>query len=257
MSEHGEIRGIFQGDIIIKTAIELAIGDLRKNPWVIEDIFSSLIENPLLKEKYGLKEVNRAKEFILNNEIFINMNHRMDEEKFPAVTIGIGNSQEDDTLATLGDQSHLIEDLYPDEINQPIRYLIPPFNAVSYDKDTGIIEAPEDIEDTKYIAKDMIAVDPETGNGFVIIEGQVGNNGFKITPGSELPDGQIAIIPQYQLYRARRERAISQETYNIGCHCHGDPSTLIFLFAVVKYALFRYREALLEHENFQFDPIDQ
>ena len=58
-----ETTGIFQGDLIIKTAVELAIDDMRKNPWVIEDVFSSLVENPILKQKYGLKEI--LQEFLL------------------------------------------------------------------------------------------------------------------------------------------------------------------------------------------------
>ena len=249
-----EITGIFPGDIIIKQMISLAIDDIRKNPWIVEDIFRSLIENPLLKDKYGLKEVTRAKEFILNNEINYFMSLRLDKEIFPCITIDIGSSNEDDNLATLGDQTPFVEDLTPEEIGQPIKYIIQPFDIVSYDKTTGLVEIPADIEDYQYIDTGMVAVDPETGNGF-IIQGKGGVNGFLIEIGSNLPKGKLGIIPQYQLYQARRERAISQETYTIGMHVHGDPSTLIFLFSIVKYALYRYREALLEHENFQLSRL--
>ena len=100
----------------------------------------------------------------------------------------------------------------------------------------------------------MIAVDPDTGGGF-IIKGKSGDNKFQIAEGSELPSGRLGIVPKYHLYRARRERAISQEVYNIGCHVEGDISTLIFLHSVVKYGLYRYREGLLEHENFQLSRI--
>lgn len=244
---------IFSGDIIIKTAIELALDDIRKNSWLIDDIFSSLIENPLLKEKYGLAEIQRAKEFILNNKIPVYLKGRIDKQEFPCVTLSIGSSEEMDSLATLGDLSHEMVDLLPNDINKPIRYIIAPFNVVSYDKTTGIVEIPETIDEYRYINAGMVLVDPN-GNGYVI-EDKAGTNGVKIAIGSDLKSSKLGVIPQYQLYRARRERIISKDSYNIGCHSHGDPSTLIFLYAVVKYGLLRYRESLLERENFQLSHI--
>lgn len=254
MSNKDCITGIFQGDIIIKTAIELAIDDMRKNPWVIEDVFRSLVENPILKCKYGLKEVARAKEFILNNNIPIYMRHRVDKQEFPCVTISVGASQEDKSLATLGDQSVIVESYDPSEISRSIKFIIPAFEPVSYDPETGIVEVPEDIKEYQFIDKDMVAVNPDDGQGFFIL-GKAGKHGFNIAIGSTLTGSKLAIIPRYALFRARRERAISQETYNIGCHTEGDASTLIFLHSVVKYALYRYREGLLEHNNFQLSRL--
>lgn len=246
--------GIFQGDLVIKTAIELAIEDIRKNGWIIEDIFRTLVENPLLAQKYGMKEIARAKEFLLNNKINIYMRHRLDKMEYPCITISIGNSNEDKSLATLGDQSVAFEEYDANEIGKPVKFLVKPFKPVSYDKTTGILELPETIEEYRYIDAGMLLVDPATGNAF-IINGKAGTNGLKITEGSTLPKGELAIIPQYHIYRARRERAISQEQYTIGCHTHGDPSTLIFLFSLVKYGLYRYREGLLEYNNFQISNL--
>jgi len=245
---------LFQGDVIIKTAIELAIEDIKKDPWLIDDIFSDFINNPILKYKYGQKEINRAKEWVLNNKINFYMKYRVDNMDFPAISISMGNSNEDKSLATLADQSVCVEELDPCEINKPIAYIVKPFNVVSYDKNTGIVEAPEGTVGLEFVSKDMVAVDPETGNGFIINE-KAGDNGFSIAAGSDLDVSQLAIVPKYQIYRARRERIISQESYNIGCHAHGDPSTLIFLFALTKYALLRYREGLLESNNFQLGTL--
>lgn len=245
---------IFQGDLIIKTAIELSIEDMRKNPYLIEDIFSDLIDNPILAKKYGMKEIARAKEYLLNNNIQIYMRHRLDKMEYPCITISIGNSTEDKSLSTLGDLSVESVDFDPNEIGKPIKFLVRPFIPVSYDQTTGILEIPETIEEYRYIDKGMLLVDPATGGAF-IINGKAGVNGLQIAAGSALPSGQLAIIPQYHAYRARRERAISQEQYTIGCHTHGDPSTLIFLFDLVKYSLYRYREGLLEHNNFQLSNL--
>ena len=254
MSEYTDIIGIFQGDLIIKSAVELALDDMRKNPWIIEDVFRSLTENPILNARYGMKEIARAKEFILNNNIAIYMHHRIDKMEYPCVTIAIGTSNEDKSLATLGDLSVAFEEYDANDIGKPIKYLVPPFKPVSYDKVTGIVEIPTSIAEYRYIDKGMLLLDPKTGGAF-IIDGKAGEYGLQIAAGSKLPKGELAIIPQYHLYKARRERAISQEQYNIGCHVHGDPSTLIFLFSVVKYALFRYREGLLENNNFQLSNL--
>ena len=245
---------VFQGDLIIKTTVELAIEDIRKNPWIIYDIFSDVAENPLLSQKYGLQEITRAKEFILNNNIAIYMRHRLDKMEYPCITISIGNSNEDKSLATLGDQSVDFEEYDGSDIGRPIKFLVKPFQPISYDKATGIVEIPSTVTEYRYLDKGMLLVDPTTGGAF-IINGKAGINGLQIAAGSELPGGELAVIPQYHLYKARCERAISQEQYTIGCHTHGDPSTLIFLFSLVKYSLYRYREGLLEHNNFQLSNL--
>ena len=249
-----DINGIFQGDLIVKTAIELALEDMRKNSWLIEDVFSSLNENPILKKRYGMKEIQRAKDFIMNNQIDVYMHHRIDKMNYPCITISIGNSNEDKSLATLGDQSVAFEEYDASEIGKPIKYLVAPFKPLSYDKETGILEIPTTIQEYRYLDQGMLLLDPKTGGAFTIL-GKAGEHGLAINPGSKLPKGELVIIPRYHIYKARRERAISQEQYNIGCHVHGDPSFLIFLFSVVKYGLFRYREGLLEHNNFQLSNL--
>jgi hypothetical protein len=249
-----DINGIFQGDLVLKAAVELAIDDMRKNPWLIEDVFSSLIENPILKIKYGAKEIARAREFIMNNKIDIYMSQRIDKMEYPCVTVSIGQSTEDKTLATLGDQSVEFEEYDANEIGKPIKYIVAPFKSVSYDKETGILEIPESIEEYRYLAAGMLLLDPKTGGAWTIT-GKAGEHGLTVAPGTKLPKGDLCIIPRYHLYKARRERATSQETYNIGCHVHGDPSTLIFLYGVVKYGLYRYREGLLEYNNFQLSNL--
>lgn len=245
--------GIFAGDLIIKAALELSLSDIRKNNWLIEDMFASLIENPFLAKKYGYKEIQRAKDFINNNDIPVFLHDRIDKEVFPCITLSIGTSNEQESLATLGDLDVGYEEFSPQQINKPIAFIIAPFDIISYDSTTGIVEIPENIVEYKYISSGMLAVNPSNGNAFKIIE-KAGKNGFSVEPGLKFPS-KIGIIPQYQIYRAKRERSISIETYHIGCHVHGDPSLLIFLYAFVKYSLYRYKQVLLEAQNFQLSKL--
>ena len=246
---------IFSGDVIIKLAVELGLEDLKNNTWVVEDIFSDFIENPLLSQKYGMKEIQNAKDFILNNKINVFMAHRLDKEEFPCVTIAMGSSNEDKTLSTLGDQDIDVEEYDPEDIGKPIPWIISPFEIVNYDSSTGIVTIPKS-DSFKYINEGMILVDVETGNAWVI-KGKKTGNKILIDIDADLGDAQrFGIAPKYRGYRAKRERIISQESYSIGCHVHGDPSNLLFLFAFVKYALLRYREGLLEYNNFQLSSLN-
>lgn len=244
---------IFPGDVIIKSAIELGLEDLKKSPWIIDDIFSEFIENPFLNKKYGMKEIERAKEFFFNNKIHIFLHHRIDKQEFPCITIGVGSSSEDKSLSTLGDQSPFVQELDPTVINKPLTFIIPSFIPTSYDSTTGILTLPS-VDNFQYVSAGMILVDLSNGNGFIVRDKQSPNK-IIIAAGSQLTGSEYAIAPKYQFYRARSERIVSQETYTVGCHAHGDPSTLLFLYAITKYCLLRYREGLLEHNNFQLSTI--
>jgi hypothetical protein len=246
---------IFPGDVIIKTAIELGLDDLKKSPWIIEHIFSDFIENPYLKQKYGMKEIQRAKEFFFNNKIHLYMHSRQDKEEFPNITVRVGPSNEDKNLATLGDQSDCVAQFDPESLNKPLDFIVEPFTPVSYDISTGTMTLPNGSAGFEFVNEGMILVDIDNGNGY-IVKTKKAKNKVIIAAGNDLTGTKYAIAPRYQFYRARVERIISQETYSVGCHAHGDPSTLLFLYAIVKYSLLRYREGLLEYNNFQLSNLN-
>ena len=245
--------GLSTTDALIKTAVELTVEDLRKHPWVIEQMFSSYVENPILAQKYGWKEIARAKEFILNNKINFYQKHRNDSMDFPCVTIALTSSSEDSSLATLGDVSHLVNEYTPEEIDRPIAFVVKPTQMLSYDADSGIVEIPEN-ESYRFIEEGMNAINPATGVGYKVL-GKAGVQGFRIQAGLDIDWEKVAVIPQYLTYRARQERIISKESYSVGCHAQGDPSLTLYLYTVVKYALLRYRETMFEQYNFQLGTI--
>lgn len=244
---------MWQGDVVIKTAVELILEDMRKNPWLVEDCFRALIENPYLKDRYGMKEIQNAKDFINNNDIPVYLHSRIDKQDFPCITISINSGSEAEDLATLGDLDYIVEEYKPSEIGKTIPFILKPFQPVSFNSSTGIIEVPTNMTEYKYVDRGMYAINPETGEGYEIIE-KAGDNGFRVAEGAEFTD-KIAVIPQYGIWRARRERIQSRYSYNIGCHVHGSPSTLIFLFDIIKYGLLRYRESLFEANGFNLSTL--
>jgi hypothetical protein len=239
--------GIFQGDIIIKTAIELGIEDMRKNPWLIDHMLSDLVNISYFTDKYGQKQVDACKEWIKNNKIEVVMRGRDDKDKPPYVTIQIGPSNEKSEMKTMADQSTETTLLLPNKIGKPIPFIVKPFTPVSYDDETGYLTVDSSL-DLSGVSVGMILVNPANGNGFIINE--LLPNTIVIEPGMEIASAEFAIVPQYQYYEARIEKSHFDETYRIGCHAHGDAQNLLFLWSIVKYSILRYRESLLEANGF-------
>lgn len=245
--------GIVQSDLLIRVAILKVIEEIKKNPWLIEDVLADLLEDPLLKEIYGAKEISNAKEWFLNNKVEVYLKYRMDQIQTPCISISLGSSSEDDSQSTLADQSVYVEELEPDQIDKPIPYILKPIGNLIYNKDLGILEFPSDVNLIP-VSPGMLILDPKTGNAY-IIEGKAGNNGLKIKDNPKLKANQYGIIPQYRVWKARRERAGFRESYSIGCHVHGDTAPLLWLHSVVLYGLLRYRESLFEARGLQISSL--
>jgi hypothetical protein len=238
---------IFAGDVIIAEAIRQGLEDMRKNLWLLDDVFANFTKEPALKDKYGQKEIDAAKDWFLNNKIEVNLRYRNDKDQFPCVTIALGSSSEKEEMKHLGDLSTEVETLMPNQIGKPIPYIVKPFIPISYDQTTGVLTVPDSVS-MRGVRSGQILVDPDTGNGYIIQE--VISNGIKLEPNLKISLTRAGIVPQYQIYKARREHTFFQETYSIGCHVHGDPAPLLWLHAIVLYTILRYRESLLEGRQF-------
>lgn len=239
---------IFQSDLTIKTAIQLGLDDVAKNDWLIDDILGDVLVNPYLVDKYGQKQIDACKEWFKNNQVDIYMASRNDKDRFPCVTITLGSSAEKDEMKTMADQSTETVKLLPNQIGKPIPYVVKPFQGYSYDPTTGEVTIPSNVQNVDGVATGMVLVDPTTGQGYVIND--VFPDGVVIEPSLAVTALKLGIVPQYQFYEARVEHSFFQETYNIGCHVHGDPQALLWLHSIVLYSILRYRESLLEAQGF-------
>jgi hypothetical protein len=239
--------GIFQGDIIIKAAIELGFEDMRKNSWLIDHMLEDLTRNRYLKDKYGKKQVEACKEWLANNQVDIYLRPRDDKDRMPNITIELGASTEKSEMKHLGDLSAHKTILLPNQIGQPIPYVIPPFVPTDYDEATGVVSVDPSI-DLRAIAPDMILVNPANGDGYKILS--IGPNTLMIAPNQFIAASQLGIVPQYQYYEARIQHAFFDETYVISCNAHGDIQTVLWMWSIVKYAILRYKQSLLEANGF-------
>lgn len=245
--------GIFQGDIIIKTAIELGIEDMRKNPWLVDHMLSDLVNISYFTDKYGQKQIDACKEWLNNNQIDVYMRGRDDKDRLPCVTIQMGGSDEKEEMKLMADQSTEKIALLPNKIGKPIPYVIKPFTPVGYDDSTGELSLDDSI-DLAGVSVGMILVNPANGQGYVILD--ITPNGITIEAGMEIVASQFGIVSQFQYYEARIEHSFFAESYIIKCHAHGDPQNVLFLWSIIKYSILRYRESLLEANGFAQSSIN-
>lgn len=240
--------GIFQLDLTVKTAIELGIEDIRKNLWLLDHMLGDCLENPYLKEKYGQKQIDSCKEWFLNNNIEIKMSGINDKDKMPLIAITTGSSNEKPDMKHMADQSTESLVLMPQQIGKPIPYIVKPFVPKGYSSEDGIVEVDDTVKGMSGISAGMILVDPDKGEGFVIQD--YTDEGIHIEPGILLDATRLAVVPQFQFYKARVEHAFFQESCDISCYSHGDPQVAMWLHSIALYSILRYRESLLEAQGF-------
>lgn len=244
---------IVQSDLLIKAAITHILEEARKNPWLLDDIFSQLNCDELLKNIYGQKEIDRAKEWLANNKIDVLLKYRTDSQQPPFVSIALGGSSEAREYSTLSDATTEVETLDPKTINKPIPYVVKPFIIEGYDQATGAIKIPDGIN-ILAVSAGMFAVNPDDGNAYEIEKRDGEFIYLKNAP--VISFSKMGVIPKYMEWRARREQAQFQETYSIGCHVHGDPAALIWLHSIVLYGMLRYRETLFEARGLAISSVN-
>jgi hypothetical protein len=240
--------GIFPLDSVIKTMIELGLEDIKKNIWLMNHILGTYTENKYLKEKYGQKQIDSCREWLLNNRINVVLRPRNDKDQMPLVALEIGNAQEREEMKHMADQSSESIILMPKEIDKPIPYVVKPFIPMGYDELTGVVEIDPNTEGLDTVSVGMVLVDPDKGQGFEIID--ILPNGVQIEPNIDLDAAQLGILPQYRFYKARVEHTFFSENCSINCYAHGDPQAVLWLHAIVLYSILRYRESLLEANGF-------
>lgn len=236
---------LFFGDIRIRTAIELGLEDIQKNPWLVDDILGDTLSNQYLRERYG-SQIESCKQWLANNRIYTFMSNRDDKMEFPCVVIQIGNSNEKADMKHMADLSVEKATLMPNNINKPIPYITKPIPG-SYNPTSGEFTFSTTVDFTT-VGPGMILVDPATGTGYVIQS--IGlNNSVILLTGLNLTAAKYGILPQNQFYETRILHTFMKEDYKITINCM-DQQTLLWLHAITTYSLLRYRQALLEKDGY-------
>jgi hypothetical protein len=239
--------GIFQSDLIIRTALIAAIADLRANPFLIDYVFASLPKDTTTFNEYGEQEVKTAKEWFLQNNIDVRMNVKGEPPSFPSVTLALLDSTEAEN--TLGD----INPEMPVETNDTIwPTLAGPFTP-KYNAGTGIMVIPDEWKGKVSLAVGMVVLDA-LGKSHPIVE-VLDEVSFAIEAGTVADFSNGEIRGPRPAYITSLESASFRETYSIGVHAMGEPVHCVYLHSIIVFALMRYRQALLEARGFERSSI--
>ncbi len=97
--------GMWQGDIIIKSALDLCLRELRANPDLIEDCLASLTQDTLTAGKYGSLTIEQCKRWFADTSIDVLLGLKFKYLQNPAI-IAIELGDETENEATIGDKNY-------------------------------------------------------------------------------------------------------------------------------------------------------
>ncbi len=244
--------GMVPSDILIRGAIVAGLDDLRKNPFLLDYIFMWYSNDDLTRGTYGDTERQRAKNWFLKNEIFVSMNYRADDVKFPLVSIGLQSSSED--LSTLADVNYETqEDVPSEEVTTAPDILLGPFTPKSYNSTTGLVTLPDNLT-TDNVFENTILVNTATNTGYPITQVSAGGT-FLITPRITANFTNCYVAPIDSFYVATLESCLFKQTFSIKVFAQSEPVFVLYLQSIIEFILLRYKETLLEGRGFDRSTI--
>ncbi len=246
--------GIFQSDLIIRSALDEMLRELRTRPDLIDRCFAGLFADPLVGRTYGPGEVEGARRWFLSHRIPVVAAGRMSKPVFPCVTVGMASSRE--SRNTLADANYEVVEQVDELPRGPRPSPAPTAQwhdltrplAPDYDRMTGVVSVPSDQMDGLVVAPGQLLV-LRDGTSVEILEdlGTVdGAEQFRVAAGvtREMNGAVVRGKPPARLVQLHSARF--DEQYSIMCHAQNEPVHAIYLHALVLFQLLRRRQDLLE-----------
>jgi len=240
---------ITQTDLVLRSALALGLQDLRRRPYLLDDIFSQAAQDPFLTTEFGYAEIERAKKWFLGVNIPVVMQHRLDSAEMPSISIALLSSGERIPETLLGDygSGEEVDDTQvfdQDDVTFDPIVVLGPFTPQSYDPATGTVTLPTGFT-TDFVMPGQMLVDRPNNTAYPILV-VTGTDTFTIAPDTTADFTDAIVIPRFQTMGLVRNRSMFTETYQIGCHVAGDPVELLWLHSIVVFCLLRYKEAYLD-----------
>lgn len=245
-------KGIFQSDVLIRTAVLAALEDMRDNPWLLDFAFSWLANDDLTKgdKHYGVDGIEEAKTWFKNTKIAVVMSFRTDRPQLPCIAIELVDSSENGANS-LGDVSSegATESIEASDIVIRPRPILGPFTPKSYDSSTGTVTLPSGTTTSGVFAGNVL-YDSKTNRGF-IVKDVVDDSRFRIDAGVRANFTHAYVAASSQMHVAHLESVEFQETYRLRCYVNTAPVHLLYLYSILTFALLRYKQDLLEARGFE------
>ncbi len=244
-------KGIFQSDIIVRTAIAAALDDMRSKPWLIDFVFQSLLDDDLTRKYYGEDEIALVKDWFINTEIPIRMAFSLDTIQAPMIAITLTESAED--AASLGDihyETH--EDIDPTDIAVVKPIFV--FTPAAFDASTGLVTLPAKLT-TANVFPGMIVREKGSSKTYVI--DSVESDSTFIILGTDKAPLTLAVLtkasmePSSQTQIVSLESILYREGFRLDLFVSGNHTHLLYLHTILVFALNRYKQSLLEARGFE------
>lgn len=235
MSTNERSVGILPVDLVLRYVLLDGLRELRLYPAIVDQIFRPLLEDDTSAGVYGQDELRQAREWFQNTDVPVRIADGLEPPTATCLTVKVADGQED--ALTLADVHYepVVED-----IAAPWPVLAGPFDPVQYDVATGLLTLPDAV--ALVVVPGMIVVD-RAGRELPVVS-------VPDTHVVGLGEGTPADLQGMTLRAAHPhtfqalESLLESNTYQVGVHVHGEPVYLAYLFALVKYVLYRGREIL-------------
>jgi hypothetical protein len=245
--------GLISTNILLKSAIEAGLADLRANVWVLKDIFSPMVNDPLSQNEYGQRYVDNAVNWFVQTNIPVFLGYRTDSPEFPCITILPNSRTEAVDRTTLADQGVVTQQDPRQDITQSIIKVTPNFSPVAYDATTGAVTVPNGINLTVVVSGQYLVA--KSGKAYLITSVSQPNV-ITIAPNTHDDFSTLFVTPSTQLYNIHQEETFVRETVTIGVHAQSDPVQNEWLHDIIWYLLLRIKEAFLEGRGMELTAPD-
>lgn len=237
--------GVFQGDVILRTAVVMALEDLRAHPWLLDYAFASLGFDDLTSGEYGQREVARAKEWFQKTQVrVVHQISPTNPPPLPIISIQMLSSQELPGEGTLSDTHY--QPFEDNDWDWPT--LVGPVTPTSYAAATGTFTL--DPKSVPVVLAPGMVVVSASGREYPI----VGVNDaavFAIAPGAVDDFRGMVVKTANPAYLTELESAVFREGYALGAHVDSEPVHLTYLHSILVFILRRYCQSLLEARGFE------
>lgn len=245
--------GFHQSDIIIRTALIEGLKRVKEQPWLLDFVFSSLVQDDYAISEYGEKELDKIKQWFMDTNIPVTMSFNREQPQTPLIAISLEDSTEaESTLADVSKEGP-DEDVDFSTVLTVPQVVAGPFTPLSFSTSTSTLVLPDTV-DLSNVYPGMAIVDRERKN-FYVIEGLYEQT--IVLEGEDIDaDFTGAVIaPQESIKRVTLESCEFKEVYRIDTYVSGNPVILLFLHTLIIFILMRYKQELLEARGFERSTI--
>ncbi len=243
-----EAHGILQTDILVRTAIVEGLRRLRTSDQKFFDaIFANLRDDAITVADGGAEEIARVKEWFCGGDgkapvaVPVFMNYRLQELRFPCVTIGLLESTEAEQ--THGDVHYQhVESVPNSDIDWPP--LAGPFAPEQYAASSGLMAIPAAALGTIVPSPGMWIIDA-TGAEHLLQE-VLDDNLVALAAGTIADFRKCYLKGALPRLTQTVESVNMRETYQVTVYAQGESIYQTYLHAIVQFLLLHYKQELLE-----------